>query len=221
MKNLIVLLTSSALCHIVHQIMFTISQSVSIGSRGVKQIVIHEGYKPELLDRSYDDIALIKFDRPFFTETVEYAKMMPICLPPSSAFKDEDKQGGCLLEKISLPNPGQVLQWVLDWRNKKFVGPMRLDQISIKSVENKQFMHTRVKKDFLITGNCCIIYRSHSSKLNSGEQPKTHKLSPRQCITQPSPAMGHGEPCYYFHRGSKTKEYVSIVCFRFIFISQI
>ena len=64
-----------------------------IGSRGTKTVVIHEGYKPELLDRSYNDIALIKFDRPFFPETVTHAKMMPICLPQSSTFKDEDKQG--------------------------------------------------------------------------------------------------------------------------------
>jgi len=61
--------------------------------RGTKTVVIHEGYKPELLDRSYNDIALIKFDRPFFPETVTHAKMMPICLPQSSTFKDEDKQG--------------------------------------------------------------------------------------------------------------------------------
>ena len=73
--------------------MFTISQSVSIGSRGAKKIVIHEGYKPGQLDRSYDDIALIKFDRPFFPETVKHANLMPTCLPPSSMFKDEDKQG--------------------------------------------------------------------------------------------------------------------------------
>ena len=60
-------------------------------------VVIHEGYKPELLDRSYNDIALIKFDRPFFPGPVTHAKMMPICLPPSSAFKDEDKQGGSVM----------------------------------------------------------------------------------------------------------------------------
>lgn len=59
----------------------------------MKEIIIHEGYNPALLDRSYNDIALIKFDRPFFPETVSHAKMMPICLPPSSGFKDEDKQG--------------------------------------------------------------------------------------------------------------------------------
>ena len=70
-----------------------------INSRGVKQIVIHEGYKPELLDRSYNDIALIKFDRPFFAEKVlipGQGELMPICLPPSSTFKDEDKHGGNL-----------------------------------------------------------------------------------------------------------------------------
>ena len=167
MKNLIVLLTSSALCHIVHQIMFTISQSVSIGSRGVKQIVIHEGYKPELLDRSYDDIALIKFDRPFFPETVEtVANMTPICLPPSSAFKDEDKKGGCFWENSHhWQNPVQVLQWGLDWKNKKFAGQMRLDQISTKSAENKQFMHTRVSQ---ITVSS--IKATHSSWIQESSQ---------------------------------------------------
>ena len=186
-----------------------------MGSRGVKKIIIHEGYKPELLDRSYDDIALIKFDRPFFPATVKHANMTPICLPPSSAFKDENKKGGYLLDNISLPNPGQVLQWALDWRNKKFAGPMRLDQISTKSVEDKQFMHTRVSENYSFT------HQSHSFKLNSDEEPKTHKLASRQCITFPSPAMGHGEPCYYFHRGPKTKKHVSRVCLRLILISQI
>ena len=62
----------------------------------MKEIIIHEGYNPALLDRSYNDIALIKFDRPFFPETVTHAKMMPICLPHSSRFKDEDKHGGSL-----------------------------------------------------------------------------------------------------------------------------
>ena len=55
--------------------------------------MVHDGYKPEMFDESYNDIALIKFDRPFFPETVTHTKMMPICLPPSSGFKDEDKQG--------------------------------------------------------------------------------------------------------------------------------
>ena len=67
---------------------------VTISSRVPKKIVIHGGYKPELLDRSYNDIALIKFDRPFFPETVTHAKIMPICLPPSSTFEDEGKPGG-------------------------------------------------------------------------------------------------------------------------------
>ena len=80
--------------------MFTISQSVSIGSRGAKKIVIHEGYTPGLLDRSYDDIALIKFDRPFFPETATHAKLMPICLPHSSRFRDENKKGRYLLDNI-------------------------------------------------------------------------------------------------------------------------
>ena len=69
--------------------------------RGAKTIVVHEGYKPKMLDKSYNDIALIKFDRPFFWEFLkksdhEYInkiKMMPICLPHSNKFKDEDKQG--------------------------------------------------------------------------------------------------------------------------------
>ena len=69
-----------------------------IDSRGVKKVIIHEGYKPEQLDRSYHDIALIKFDRPFFFDQVKLpkGKLMPICLPPSSTFKDEDKHGGKL-----------------------------------------------------------------------------------------------------------------------------
>ena len=62
--------------------------------RGIKEIVVHEGYKPEELDSSYNDIALIKFDRPFFPETVTHAKIMPICLPPGSTFEDEGKPGG-------------------------------------------------------------------------------------------------------------------------------
>ena len=62
--------------------------------RGAKTIVVHEGYKPEMLDKSYNDIALIKFDRPFVPEMVKgTVKMMPICLPHSNKFKDEDKQG--------------------------------------------------------------------------------------------------------------------------------
>ena len=61
--------------------------------RGVKEIVVHEGYRLEKSDK-YNDIALIKFDRPFFPETVTHAKIMPICLPPSSTFEDEGKPGG-------------------------------------------------------------------------------------------------------------------------------
>ena len=73
------------------------SLSVTIDSRDAKKIVIHEGYKPELSDRSYNDIALIKFDRPFLPKTATHAKMMPICLPTNSKFNDEDKLGGILL----------------------------------------------------------------------------------------------------------------------------
>ena len=67
--------------------------------RGAKTIVVHEGYKPEMFDKGYNDIALIKFDRPFFPELLPKqlpklrAKMMPICLPHSYRFKDQDKQG--------------------------------------------------------------------------------------------------------------------------------
>ena len=42
-----------------------------------------------------------------------------------------------------------------------------------------------------------------------GEEPKTYKLAPTQCITLPSPAMGSNEPCFYFHKGPKTRSYVS------------
>ena len=63
--------------------------------------MVHKKYKPEMLDKSYNDIALIKFDRPFFWENlkkvdnnyIKLIKMMPICLPHSNKFKDEDKQG--------------------------------------------------------------------------------------------------------------------------------
>ena len=63
--------------------------------------MVHKKYKPEMLDKSYNDIALIKFDRPFFWEFLKKStndkiakiKMMPICLPHSNKFKDEDKQG--------------------------------------------------------------------------------------------------------------------------------
>ena len=71
---------------------------MSVFYRGAKTVVVHEGYKlkPELFD-----IALIKFDRPFFWENlkkvdnkyIKLIKMMPICLPHSNKFKDEDKQG--------------------------------------------------------------------------------------------------------------------------------
>ena len=72
---------------------------MSVFYRGAKTVVVHEGYKlkPELFD-----IALIKFDRPFFWENlkkvdnkyIKLIKMMPICLPHSKSFKDEDRQGG-------------------------------------------------------------------------------------------------------------------------------
>ena len=61
--------------------------------RGVKEIVVHEGYRLERSDK-YNDIALIKFDRPFYPETITHAKIMPICIPPSSTFEDEGKHGG-------------------------------------------------------------------------------------------------------------------------------
>ena len=73
---------------------------MSVFYRGAKTVVVHEGYKlkPELFD-----IALIKFDRPFFWELlkksenswIRMTKMMPICLPHSNKFKDEDRQGDC------------------------------------------------------------------------------------------------------------------------------
>ena len=180
-----------------------------IGSRGTKTVVIHEGYKPELLDRSYNDIALIKFDRPFFPETVTEAKMMPICLPPSSAFTDEDKQGGMT---YCWPSPGQVLRWVLAWRNNQFAGLMELVQKSTKNVQGRLFTHTRVH-----IWNLTFHQYSLSFKFNSGEKPRTFKLVHNQCITFKSPAMGHGEPCYYFHREPRTNKYVSRVHIRFYF----
>ena len=66
--------------------------------RHAKTVIIHKDYRPEDLDRSYHDIALIKFDKPFYpsTVTVEGAKFQigkPICLPPSD-FDDENRRGG-------------------------------------------------------------------------------------------------------------------------------
>ena len=76
---------------------------MSVFYRGAKTVVVHEGYKPELFDKSDNNIALIKFDRPFFWESlkksenswIRMTKMMPICLPHSNKFKDEDRQGDC------------------------------------------------------------------------------------------------------------------------------
>ena len=67
--------------------------------------MVHEDYEPDIPGKtnheSYNDIALIKFDRPFYWEflkkstnkDIKKIKMMPICLPHSNKFKDEDKQG--------------------------------------------------------------------------------------------------------------------------------
>ena len=45
----------------------------------------------------------------------------------------------------------------------------------------------------------------------SGRKPRTFKRGEAQCITDPSPAMGYNrrDPCYIFHRGRRTKFYVS------------
>ena len=61
--------------------------------RSAERIVVHEGYEPKMFDKSYNDIALIKMDKPFYADKVELVKMMPICLPHSKSFKDEDKPG--------------------------------------------------------------------------------------------------------------------------------
>ena len=115
------------------------------------------------------------------------------------------------------PAPDQVLLLGLVWRNKKFAGQMVLDQTSIRSAESKQFMHTRVQNNIHLSGNDCFIHERHSSELNSGEAAKTYKLPPRQCITADSPAMGRGEPCYYFNRETRTNKHVSWRCSRFCF----
>ena len=57
--------------------------------------MIHAEYKPERVDRSYNDIALVKLDRPIKPSSITHAKIMPICLPDDDTFKDEEERGGC------------------------------------------------------------------------------------------------------------------------------
>ena len=58
--------------------------------------MIHEEYKPERVDRTYNDIALVKLDRPLKPSfPPPEANIMPICLPDVDTFKDEEKRGGC------------------------------------------------------------------------------------------------------------------------------
>lgn len=64
--------------------------------------MVHYGYNMEEVERSYNDVALVKFDRPFFMNTVTDASINPICLPSSSRFQDEDKQSG--LNYMLLPS---------------------------------------------------------------------------------------------------------------------
>lgn len=60
--------------------------------RGTTRVVVHHGYKMEDVERSYNDIALVKFDRPFYVSSFTEAVINPICLPSFSSFNDEDKQ---------------------------------------------------------------------------------------------------------------------------------
>ena len=67
--------------------------------RRAKKIIIHKRYKPEEFElRSYNDIALIQFDKPLKVFNFPHlrVKLQPICLPPNKNFKDYGRQGGVL-----------------------------------------------------------------------------------------------------------------------------
>ena len=62
--------------------------------RGVRRVAVHRGFKPDFRDLStklINDIALLKFDKPLDPDPG--FGIMPICLPSSSLFKDEEKEG--------------------------------------------------------------------------------------------------------------------------------
>ena len=58
--------------------------------------MVHEGYKPEMFDKGYNDIALIKFDL-LEEKDMEKYKISPICL--SSSIKDDKGKGDNSLSK--------------------------------------------------------------------------------------------------------------------------
>ena len=137
--------------------------------RSAERIVVHEGYEPKMFDKSYNDIALIKMNKPFYADKVELVKMMPICLPHSKSFKDEDKPGfsvGFGTEKQPICRTNGI-------------GP-EIHQV-------------------------CASKTIYSYK--GDQKPKTLNLKPRQCLTDRSPAMAHGTPCFNFHKGAQTKKY--------------
>ena len=71
--------------------------------RGVRHVVVHKGYKPDFRDLStaqINDIALVKFDKPLDPDPG--FGIMPICLPSSSRFKDEEKEGQFFLNLINI-----------------------------------------------------------------------------------------------------------------------
>ena len=140
--------------------------------RSPERIVVHEGYNPEMFDKSYNDIALIKMNKPFYADKVELVKTMPICLPHSKSFKDEDKSGfsvGFGTEKQRFCRTNGI-------------GP-EIHQV-------------------------CALTTIYSYKGDKGDnKPKTFPLKRRQCITDRSPAMAHGTPCYHFHKGAQAKKY--------------
>ena len=77
--------------------------AVLLFGRGVRHVVVHKGYITDFTDRStaqINDIALVKFDKPLNPDPG--FGIMPICLPSSSRFKDEEKEGQFFLDLINI-----------------------------------------------------------------------------------------------------------------------
>ena len=94
------------------------ANSLFLFGRGVRRVVVHKGYKPDFRDLSIDrlinDIALVKFDKPLDPDPG--FGIMPICLPSSSRFKDEEKEGQFFFKShqhMVTINACQLLLWVL------------------------------------------------------------------------------------------------------------
>ena len=93
------------------------ANSLFLFGRGVRRVVVHKGYKPDFRDlciEMINDIALVKFDKPLDPDPG--FGIMPICLPSSSRFKDEEKVGQFFFKShqhILTINACQLLLWVL------------------------------------------------------------------------------------------------------------